>query len=68
MNARLTKDERRAVAKRIFEALCAHYPDRHIALFERPQADISSAERVVANTAVAAPAQSTHDGADSAPR
>ena len=35
MGARLSKDERRAVAQRIFAALCAHYPDRHIALFEQ---------------------------------
>ena len=68
MGARLSRDERRAVAQRIFAALCAHYPDRHIALFERPQPDIGSAERVVANAPVAAPAQNTHDGADSAPR
>jgi hypothetical protein len=65
MGSQLSKDERRAVAQRIFAALCVRYPDRHIALFERPQADISSAERVVANTAVAVLAQSTHDGADS---
>jgi hypothetical protein len=65
MGARLSKDERRAVAQRIFTALCAHYPDRHIALFERPQADISSAERVVANTAVAPSAGGIYDGADS---
>jgi hypothetical protein len=32
----LTKDERRAVARRIFEALCAQYPDRYIALVEQP--------------------------------
>ena len=65
MGARLSKDARRAVAQRIFAALCAHYPDRHIALIERPQADISSAERVVANAAVAPPARGVYDGADS---
>ena len=27
-----TKEERQAVARRIFEALCEHYPDRYIAL------------------------------------
>ena len=32
----LTIDERRAVARRLFEALCAHYPDRYIALIEQP--------------------------------
>ena len=30
----LTKEERRAVARRIFEALCEQYPDRYIALVE----------------------------------
>jgi hypothetical protein len=29
-------EERRAVARRLFEALCAHYPDRYIALVEQP--------------------------------
>jgi hypothetical protein len=33
----LTKEERRVVARRLFEALCAHYPDRYIALVERPE-------------------------------
>jgi hypothetical protein len=32
----LTIDERRAVARRLFEALCAHYPDRYIALVDQP--------------------------------
>jgi hypothetical protein len=36
MNARLSKDERRVVAQRIFAALCAHYPDRYIAFVEQP--------------------------------
>jgi hypothetical protein len=31
----LTKEERRAVARRIFEALCEHYPGRYIALVEQ---------------------------------
>ena len=35
MKAR-TKEERQAVARRIFEALCKHYPDRYIALVEQP--------------------------------
>jgi hypothetical protein len=29
-------EERRAVARRVFEALCARYPDRYIAFIERP--------------------------------
>ena len=33
----LTKEERRVVARRLFEALCAHYPDRYVALIERPE-------------------------------
>ena len=32
----LTIEQRRAVARRLFEALCAHYPDRYIALIEQP--------------------------------
>lgn len=32
----LTKEERQAVARRIFEALCERYPDRYIALVEQP--------------------------------
>jgi hypothetical protein len=32
----LTKEERQAVARRVFEALSAHYPDRHIVLVENP--------------------------------
>jgi hypothetical protein len=32
----LTKEERRAVACRIFAALCEHYPERYIALVEQP--------------------------------
>ena len=32
MGARLSQDERRAVAQRIFEALCAHYPEHYVAL------------------------------------
>jgi hypothetical protein len=33
----LTKEERRVVAHRLFEALCAHYPNSYIALIERPE-------------------------------
>jgi hypothetical protein len=47
MGARLSKDERRAVAQRIFAALCAHCPDRYIALFECPQVGISLPERAL---------------------
>ena len=60
MGARLSKDARRAVAQRIFAALCAHYPDRHIALFERPQVGISLRERAL-SASEAAPVQSSHD-------
>lgn len=34
MPTRLSQDERKAVAQRIFAALCAHYPSHHIALIE----------------------------------
>jgi hypothetical protein len=52
----LTKAERQAVARRVFEALCARYPDRHIVLVEQPGCaeptvpDASSAG--IANSAV----------------
>ena len=36
MKSRRTREERQVIARRIFEALCEHYPDRHIALVERP--------------------------------
>jgi hypothetical protein len=29
-------EERRAVARRAFEALCERYPDRYVTLIERP--------------------------------
>jgi hypothetical protein len=32
----LTIEERRAVAQRVFAALCAHYPERYVALVEQP--------------------------------
>jgi hypothetical protein len=35
----LTLEERRAVARRVFAALCAHYPERYVALVEQPGAD-----------------------------
>jgi hypothetical protein len=46
MDARLSQDERRAVAKRIFVALCAHYPEHYVALIESKVA-ASSPERVL---------------------
>jgi hypothetical protein len=33
----LTKEQRRAVARRIFALLCEHYPERYIALAEEPE-------------------------------
>jgi hypothetical protein len=36
MRKTLTMEERCAVARRLFEALCEHYPDRYIALVEQP--------------------------------
>ena len=46
MAARLTQDERDAVAQRIFAALCAHYPKHYIALIE-PKAAASSPEQIL---------------------
>ena len=34
--ASLTIEERRAVARRVYAALCAHYPERYVALVEQP--------------------------------
>jgi len=56
MDAQLSQDERRAVAERIFAALCAHYPDHYIALFERPG--------VLNTSSPAAPVQGADDSAD----
>ena len=55
MDARLRQDERRAVAERIFAALCAHYPDHYIALFERPQLGTSSPEPALTTSDAASP-------------
>jgi hypothetical protein len=38
-------EERRAVARRIFEALCEGYPDRYITFIERPGTEETSSER-----------------------
>jgi hypothetical protein len=46
----LTKDERRAVARRIFEALCAQYPDRYVTLVEQPGR--AEPEAAIADSAV----------------
>jgi hypothetical protein len=48
----LTQDERRAVAHRIFAALCAHYPKHYIALIET-KAAASSPESVLSAPAAA---------------
>jgi hypothetical protein len=32
----LTIEQRRAVARRLFAVLCAHYPNRYVALVEQP--------------------------------
>ena len=48
MKAKLTRDERNDVARLIFEALCAQYPDRHFALAEQRGLDLSDP---LANTA-----------------
>jgi hypothetical protein len=41
MKPKLTREERNDVARLIFEALCAQYPDRHIALAEQRGLDLS---------------------------
>jgi hypothetical protein len=32
----LTVEQRRAVARRLFAALCSYYPNHYVALFEQP--------------------------------
>jgi hypothetical protein len=66
MGERLNKVERRAVAQRIFAALCARYPDRYIALFECSQMIPSSPDQVLTTSTAAPPVQGAHDGTDSA--
>jgi hypothetical protein len=46
MATRLSQDERRAVAQRIFAALCAHYPKHYIAMIES-KAVASTPEQVL---------------------
>jgi hypothetical protein len=38
-------EERRAVARRVFETLCERYPDRYITFIERPGIEEPSPER-----------------------
>jgi hypothetical protein len=38
-------EERRAVARRVFEALCERYPDRYITFIERPGTEEPNLER-----------------------
>ena len=45
----LTKEERRVVARRLFEALRVHYPNRYISLIERP---VSTKLMIVGGTAI----------------
>jgi hypothetical protein len=37
-----TKEERQAVARRIFEALCTQYPDRYIVLEQAKPSDATT--------------------------
>ena len=54
MTRRVEIENRRIVAKRLFEALCAQYPDKYIALIQPrdvvnerlPAPDLNSQERV----------------------
>jgi len=68
MATRLSQDERRAVAQRIFAALCAHYPKHYIALIEA-KAAASSPEPVLsaAAAAVEGPDASVGGEADARP-
>jgi hypothetical protein len=68
MGTRLSRNERRAVAHRIFTALCAHYPDRQIALFEHPQVAAASPERVLTTAAAEPAVQGGRDGTEGASR
>jgi hypothetical protein len=52
-------EERRAVARRVFEALCAYYPDRYITFIERPGTAVpSSASPVQADFTQQSPERS----------
>jgi hypothetical protein len=59
MPTRLSQDERKAVAQRIFATLCAHYPKHYIALIE-PEAAANSPEQILsaATAAVQVPDRS----------
>jgi hypothetical protein len=52
----LTNEQRRAVARRIFDALCEHYPDRYIALVERPKNTDDASSAAAQNALPEAPA------------
>ena len=47
-------DARRAVAQHIFEALCAQYPDKHIALIQ-PRDVLSEDNGAISSTAPSSP-------------
>jgi hypothetical protein len=61
MDARLSQDGRRAVPERIFAALCAHYPERYVALVD-PKVAANSPERVLTASSATPPAHGSHDG------
>jgi hypothetical protein len=61
MDARLSQDERRAVAEHIFAALCAHYPEHYVALIESKVA-ASSPEGVLTTSDATPPVHGSHDG------
>ena len=63
----LSQDERRAVAQRIFAALCAHYPKHYIALIECQAAANSPTVLSAAVTAVEGPDASVRGEADARP-
>jgi hypothetical protein len=55
MPTRLSQDERKAVAQRIFAALCAQYPKHYIALID-PKAAGNSPEQVLSAATADVPA------------
>jgi hypothetical protein len=55
MATRLSRDERNAVAQRVFAALCTRYPKHFVALIE-PEAAANSPEQVLSAATVDVPA------------
>jgi hypothetical protein len=54
MRSRRTREERQVIARRVFEALCEHYPDRYIAFIERPGSSEATVPEPIVDSATAA--------------